>query len=104
MIVPADGVKGKTWGPSSGGHVLNSLGGLSSSKSRPAIPEERWSQSVSSLEKSSSSRNKSGMPSVTSVPEIGKYNIFYTNFFPSKNDSSMAYNNTLLQKVLTLDN
>ena len=69
-------MKGKTWGPSSGGHVLNSLGGLSSSsKSRPAIPEERWSQSVSSLEKSSS-RNKSGMPSVTSVPEIGKYIYF----------------------------
>lgn len=81
MIVPADGVKGKTWGPSSGGHVLNSLGGLSSSKSRPAIPEERWSQSVSSLEKSSSSRNKSGMPSVTSVPEIGKYNIFFILIF-----------------------
>ena len=23
--VPADGVKGKTWGPSSGGYVLNSM-------------------------------------------------------------------------------
>ena len=78
MIVPADGVKGKTWGPSSGGHVLNSLGGLSSSKSRPAIPEERWSQSVSSLEKSS--RSKSGMPSVTSVPEIGNIILFFYFF------------------------
>ena len=71
FIVPADGVKGKTWGPSSGGQVLNSLGGSGSSKSRPAIPEDRWSKSASSLDKSSS-RSKSGLPSVTSVPEIGK--------------------------------
>ena len=77
ILVPADGVKGKTWGPSSGGQVLNSLGGQSgSSKSRPAIPEERWSKSASSLDKSSS-RSKSGLPSVTSVPEIGK------NYFES---------------------
>jgi hypothetical protein len=75
QLVPADGVKGKTWGPSSGGHVLNSLNSVSvnssSSKSRPSIPEERWTKSSPSLEKAN--RNKAGLPSVTSAPEIGGF-------------------------------
>ena len=74
FAVPTDGVKGKTWGPSSGGHVLSSLGnnagGGGQPKSRPSIPEERWSKSASNLEKSP--KTKPGIPSVTSVPEIGK--------------------------------
>ena len=118
--VPADGVKGKTWGPSSGGYVLNSMASTGSttsqisSKSRPGniffifrkqifsnfswmflypnkffqgmffifrkqifyfqiflgIPEDRWSKSNTSLEKSPFS--KPGLHTVTSVPEIGK--------------------------------
>jgi len=70
--VPTDGVKGKTWGPSSGGHVLSSLGTNppTGPKPRPSIPEERWSKSASNLEKSP--KNKPGLPSVTSVPEMGK--------------------------------
>ena len=71
FLVPTDGVKGKTWGPSSGGHVLSSLGNNAGvPKSRPSIPEERWSQSASNLEKSP--KSKPGIPSVTSVPEMGK--------------------------------
>ena len=101
--VPADGVKGKTWGPSSGGYVLNSMASTGSttsqlsSKSRPGnlflyfsffenkyfmyfqiflgIPEDRWSKSNTSLEKSPFS--KPGLHTVTSVPEIGK--IFFSN-------------------------
>ena len=74
--VPADGVKGKTWGPSSGGYVLNSMASTGSttsqsSKSRPSIHEDsRWSKSNTSLEKSPFS--KPGLHTVTSVPEIGK--------------------------------
>nr|XP_040582160.1 mitogen-activated protein kinase kinase kinase 9-like [Lepeophtheirus salmonis] len=51
IALPADGVKGKTWGPSSGSNV---------SKSRPNIPtssssneDSRWSKSAPSLEKTS---------------------------------------------------
>ena len=75
FTVPTDGVKGKTWGPSSGGHVLSSLGNTSGPKSRPSIPEERWSKSASNLEKSP--KNKPGIPSVTSVPEMGKSYLNY---------------------------
>lgn len=83
FLVPADGVKGKTWGPSSGGHVLSSLSSgtysannntKGSGSSRPAIPEDgRWSKSTSSIENKKSKSNLStGLPSVTSVPEMGK--------------------------------
>ena len=65
VIVPADGVKGKTWGPSTAG---------GSTKVRPNIVDEsgqnRFSKSASSLEKS---RALAIAPSVTSVPELGKY-------------------------------
>ena len=64
--VPADGVKGKTWGPSTAG---------GSTKVRPNIVDEsgqnRFSKSAPSLEKSQ--RTLSIAPSVTSVPELGKY-------------------------------
>ena len=78
-------MKGKTWGPSSGGYVLNSMASTGSttsqlsSKSRPSIPEEnRWSKSNTSLEKSPFS--KPGLHTVTSVPEIGK--IFFEKKYP----------------------
>ena len=65
IIVPADGVKGKTWGPSTAG---------GSTKVRPNIVDEsgqnRFSKSASSLEKS---RALSIAPSVTSVPELGRH-------------------------------
>ena len=107
--VPADGVKGKTWGPSSGGYVLNSMASTGSttsqlsSKSRPGnlflyfsffenqyfifkiflgIPEDRWSKSNTSLEKSPFS--KPGLHTVTSVPEIGKI-FFLTYSYVHKN-------------------
>ncbi|XP_059086639.1 mitogen-activated protein kinase kinase kinase 9-like isoform X3 [Tigriopus californicus] len=62
--VPADGVKGKTWGPSSANNAV---------KVRPTIvndPSGRWSQSAPSLEKSP--RNLGAKPTVTSVPESGE--------------------------------
>jgi hypothetical protein len=69
--VPADGVKGKTWGPSSAGGAT---------KVRPNIVDEsgqnRFSKSAPSLEKSP--RTLSVAPSVMSVPELGIYQeIFY---------------------------
>ena len=64
FAVPADGVKGKTWGPSTAG---------GSAKVRPNIVDEsgqnRFSKSASSLEKPP--RTLSVVPSVTSVPESG---------------------------------
>ena len=63
--MPADGVKGKTWGPSTAGGAT---------KVRPNIVDEsgqnRFSKSASSLEKS---RALSIAPSITSVPESGKF-------------------------------
>ena len=65
LAVPADGVKGKTWGPSTVGGVT---------KVRPNIVDEsgqsRFSKSAPSLEKAP--RTLSVVPSVTSVPELGK--------------------------------
>lgn len=58
--VPADGVKGKTWGPSTGSHT----------KQRPNIvdSQNRWkANSAPSLEKSP--RNLASLPSVGTVPE-----------------------------------
>eukprot|EP00092_Neocalanus_flemingeri_P007352 GFUD01007939.1.p1 GENE.GFUD01007939.1~~GFUD01007939.1.p1 ORF type:complete len:1128 (-),score=188.67 GFUD01007939.1:37-3420(-) len=58
--VPADGVKGKTWGPSTGSHT----------KQRPNIvdSQNRWkANSAPSLEKSP--RNLATLPTVGSVPE-----------------------------------
>ena len=58
-------MKGKTWGPSTVGGVT---------KVRPNIVDEsgqsRFSKSASSLEKAP--RTLSVVPSVTSVPELGK--------------------------------
>ena len=69
--MPADGVKGKTWGPSSAGGAT---------KVRPNIVDEsgqnRFSKSAPSLEKSP--RTLSVAPSITSVPELGIYReLFY---------------------------
>ena len=74
LAVPADGVKGKTWGPSTVGGVT---------KVRPNIVDEsgqsRFSKSASSLEKAP--RTLSVVPSVTSVPELGKrYGIVQSTF------------------------
>ena len=64
--MPADGVKGKTWGPSTAGGAT---------KVRPHIVDEsgqnRFSKSAPSLEKSP--RTLSVVPSVTSVPELGNH-------------------------------
>lgn len=89
LAVPTDGVKGKTWGPSSGGHVLSSLGNNAGGqpKSRPSIPEERWSKSASNLEKSP--KTKPGIPSVTSVPEMGKFSYHWGEFIG--NDVNFAF-------------
>jgi len=60
ISVPADGVKGKTWGPSTGSHT----------KQRPNIvdSQNRWkANSAPSLEKSP--RNLASLPSVGTVPE-----------------------------------
>ena len=65
LIVPGDGVKGKTWGPSSA---------LSNVKQRPTITEtqNRWKAiSAPSLEKGSP-RNLANIPTVGTVPE-GEY-------------------------------
>ena len=75
-LVPADGVKGKTWGPSSG-----ASGTGSAVRVRPNIVDEsgqsRWSKSVPSLEKSPRNPHSSAVPTVTSVPELGK-NLYLT--------------------------
>jgi len=60
IALPADGVKGKTWGPSTGSHT----------KQRPNIvdSQNRWkANSAPSLEKSP--RNLASLPSVGTVPE-----------------------------------
>lgn len=65
LVVPGDGVKGKTWGPSSA---------LSNVKQRPTITEtqNRWKAiSAPSLEKGSP-RNLANIPTVGTVPE-GEY-------------------------------
>ena len=65
LLVPADGVKGKTWGPSSG---------AGQTRVRPNIVDEsgesRWSKSAPSLEKSAI--RSATVPTVTSVPELGE--------------------------------
>ena len=81
--VPADGVKGKTWGPSTASSAVRARPALmqqpvssaaaavaaaAAAAAAPSEAESRWSQSAPSLEK----RNLSALPSVTSVPEIGK--------------------------------
>ena len=76
-------MKGKTWGPSTGSSVVRARPALMQQQ-QPASgaaaavaaaaaatapeAESRWSQSAPSLEK----RNLAALPSVTSVPEIGK--------------------------------
>jgi len=65
IALPGDGVKGKTWGPSSA---------LSNVKQRPTITEtqNRWKAiSAPSLEKGSP-RNLANIPTVGTVPE-GEY-------------------------------
>ena len=62
--MPADGVKGKTWGPSSGS-------GGGAVRHRPALPPDhstRWkASSAPSLEKAA--RPQLTLPSVGTVPE-----------------------------------
>jgi len=63
IALPADGVKGKTWGPSTGSHT----------KQRPNIvdSQNRWkASSAPSLEKSP--RNFASLPTVGTVPEDEK--------------------------------
>ena len=78
--VPADGVKGKTWGPSTASSavrarpalmqqpVSSAAAAVAAAAAAAPEAESRWSQSAPSLEK----RNLAALPSVTSVPEIGK--------------------------------
>ena len=82
--MPADGVKGKTWGPSSAG------GG---SKVRPNIVDEsgqnRWSKSAPSLEKSP--RTLAAVPTVTSVPELGKGVLMKENLMIKKDQNRKLF-------------
>ena len=76
--VPADGVKGKTWGPSTASSAVRARPALmqqpvssaaaavaaAAAAAAPSEAESRWSQSAPSLEK----RNLSALPSVSLSP------------------------------------
>merc|ERR1719483_1991569 len=77
--VPADGVKGKTWGPSTGSHT----------KQRPNIvdSQNRWkASSAPSLEKSP--RNFASLPTVGTVPEAYEEFLY---FHPSYSEYTLQY-------------
>ena len=70
--VPADGVKGKTWGPSSGSHVTRVRPGIATGgSSSKDDDEDKW-------------RASGIVPTVTSVPELGEEN--YMGFYWVKAD------------------
>ena len=66
LVVPADGVKGKTWGPSTlhqreRGQIISRV---------PGGPK-RWSRSAPNLEKHAAAARGGGPPNIAALQEIG---------------------------------
>lgn len=70
LVVPADGVKGKTWGPSTlhqrerGQIITRVVDGV------PGGPK-RWSRSAPNLEKHAAAARGVGTPNIAALQEIG---------------------------------